>query len=76
MEASLRRFAHYDYWDDKVRRSVIFDARADILVYGMGESATLEAADRLRDGKPLRGIRGTAVIADKAPEGAVAPAVV
>lgn len=42
----------------------------------MGESATLEAADRLRDGKPLRGIRGTAVIADKAPEGAVAPAVV
>ena len=71
MEASLRRFAHYDYWDDKVRRSVIFDARADILVYGMGESATLEAADRLRDGKPLRGIRGTAVIADKAPEGAV-----
>ena len=71
MEASLRRFAHYDYWDDKVRRSVIFDARADILVYGMGESATLEAADRLRDGKPLRGIRGTAVIADKAPEGAL-----
>ena len=71
LEASLRRFAHYDYWDDKVRRSVIFDARADILVYGMGESATLEAADRLRDGKPLRGIRGTAVIADKAPEGAV-----
>ena len=49
MEASLRRFAHYDYWDDKVRRSVIFDARADILVYGMGESATLEAADRLRE---------------------------
>ena len=36
MEASLRRFAHYDYWDDKVRRSVLFDARADILVYGMG----------------------------------------
>ena len=71
LEASLRRFAHYDYWDDKVRRSVLFDARADILVYGMGERATLEAADRLRDGKPLRGIRGTAVIADKAPEGAV-----
>ena len=71
MEASLRRFAHYDYWDDKVRRSVLFDARADILVYGMGERATLEAANRLRGGKPLRGIRGTAVIADKAPEGAV-----
>ena len=71
MEASLRRFAHYDYWDNKVRRSVIFDGRADILVYGMGETATLEAANRLRDGKSLRGIRGTAIIAPKAPEGAV-----
>ena len=74
MEASLRRFAHYDYWDDKVRRSVIFDARADILVYGMGESATLEAADAsAATASPCADIRGTAVIADKAPEGAVHP---
>ncbi|MBQ0134067.1 MAG: YgiQ family radical SAM protein [Clostridiales bacterium] len=71
MEASLRRFAHYDYWDDKVRRSVIFDARADILVYGMGESATEEIARRLRDGEELSGIPGTAVIRSEAPEGAL-----
>ena len=47
LEASLRRFAHYDYWDDRVRRSILFDAPADLLVYGMGESATVEIARRL-----------------------------
>lgn len=47
LEASLRRFAHYDYWEDKVRRSILFDAPADLLVYGMGESATAEIARRL-----------------------------
>ena len=71
MEASLRRFAHYDYWEDKVRRSVLLDARADILVYGMGETATREAADRLRDGRPLRGIRGTCTVEKEAPREAV-----
>ena len=71
LEASLRRFAHYDYWEDKVRRSVLFDARADILIYGMGETATLEAADRMRDHRPLLGIRGSCVALDKAPRGAV-----
>ena len=71
MEASLRRFAHYDYWDDKVRRSVIFDAKADILVYGMGETATEEIARRLRSGEDLAGIPGTAVIRKDAPEGAL-----
>jgi len=63
LEASLRRFAHYDYWDDKVRRSILFDAQADLLVYGMGERATREIADRLRRGEPvaaLKDIRGTA----------------
>ena len=64
LEASLRRFAHYDYWDDKVRRSVIFDARADLLVYGMGESAAREIARRLKKKEPLTGIRGTCYIAD------------
>ena len=49
IEASLRRMAHYDYWDDKVRRSILLDAKADILVYGMGESAVLEIARRLSD---------------------------
>ena len=42
LEASLRRFAHYDYWSDKVRRSILFDSRADILMYGMGEKSIVE----------------------------------
>ena len=71
LEASLRRFAHYDYWDNKVRRSVLADAKADILVYGMGEKATAECARRLRDGKPLRGIRGTCIFESAAPRDAV-----
>ncbi len=65
LEASLRRFAHYDYWDDKVRRSVIFDAKADLLVYGMGETATREIAGRLDRGEDISSIRdvpGTAYI--------------
>ncbi len=53
IEASLRRFAHYDYWDNKVRRSVMFDARANVLIYGMGEKAIVRLADMLRDGKDL-----------------------
>ena len=74
LEASLRRFAHYDYWDDKVRRSVIFDAKADLLSYGMGEYATIEIARRLKKKQPVSGmtdIRGTAFIAAEAPEDAV-----
>jgi len=71
LEASLRRFAHYDYWEDKVRRSVLVDARADILIYGMGETATLQAADRMRDGRPLYGIRGSCVMLQKPPKDAV-----
>ncbi len=66
LEASLRRFAHYDYWDDKVRRSILFDAQADLLVYGMGERATREIAKRLSKGEPvenLTDIRGTAYAA-------------
>lgn len=66
IEASLRRFAHYDFWEDKVRRSIIFDAKADLLVYGMGERPLLDLAQRLRQGEPfgeIRHIRGTACIA-------------
>ena len=65
LEASLRRFAHYDYWDDKVRRSALADAGADILVYGMGEYATREIARRLKKKEPVSSmtdIRGTAVL--------------
>jgi len=65
LEASLRRFAHYDYWSDKVRRSVLLDAKADLLVYGMGEYAIREIAARLQSATPvdeIRDIRGTATI--------------
>ena len=55
IEASLRRVVHYDYWEDKIRRSILFDAKADILVYGMGELQILEIADRLADEKPCEG---------------------
>ena len=74
LEASLRRFAHYDYWQDKIRRSVIFDAKADLLTYGMGEYATIEIARRLKRGEDISAmhdIRGTAYIGSEAPEGAV-----
>ena len=66
LEASLRRFAHYDYWDDAVRRSILFDAQADLLVYGMGERATREIACALARGEPgesLTAVRGTAYAA-------------
>lgn len=56
LEASLRRFAHYDYWDDRVRRSILVDARADILSYGMGEKSILAIARLLDKGVPVRKI--------------------
>jgi uncharacterized radical SAM protein YgiQ len=64
IEASLRRIAHYDYWSDSVRRSILFDAKADLLVYGMGEYALLEAVRQLEAGvqAPETAIPGTAVI--------------
>ncbi len=60
IEASLRRFAHYDYWSDSVRRSMLTDSRADLLVFGMGELASLEIARRLADGAPVSSIRDIA----------------
>lgn len=57
IEASLRRFAHYDYWDNRVRRSVLVDSKADLLSYGMGERSVIEIADRLNAGIPVREIR-------------------
>lgn len=62
LEASLRRFAHYDYWEDKVRPSILFDSKADLLSFGMGERQTVEIADRLNNGediKQLTDIKGT-----------------
>lgn len=64
IEASLRRIAHYDYWSDTVRRSILLDAKADILVYGMGERPVWEIARRLAAGESIatiRDVRGTAV---------------
>jgi len=65
MEASMRRLAHYDYWSDKVRRSMLLDSKADILVYGMGEKQILEIAWCLKNNegkKSLDNIRGTVVV--------------
>ena len=62
VEASLRRFAHYDYWDDKVRPSILIDSDADLLMYGMGEKHIVEIADRLAQGEhisQLTDIKGT-----------------
>ena len=72
IEASLRRIAHYDYWQDKVRRSILLDARADLLLYGNAERAVVELAHRLAAGEPvaqIRDIRGTAFVRRDTPEG-------
>src|SRR4051794_37047912 len=69
IEASLRRIAHYDYWSDKVRRSILFDAKADLLIFGMGERPVWEVADRMRRGEridQLRDVRGTAYLINDA----------
>ena len=72
IEASLRRIAHYDYWSDKVRRSVLLDAKADLLVYGNAERALVEIAHRAAAGehpKAMHDLRGTAFIGKGVPEG-------
>ena len=68
IEASLRRIVHYDYWSNQLRRSLIFDAKADILSYGMGEKSMLELAKNIRDGKDFRNIRGLAYISKEPKE--------
>ena len=65
LEASLRRVAHYDYWQDKIRPSMLLDTKADILVYGMGERPTPECFRRFASGGSLAGIRGTARLLGK-----------
>jgi len=69
IEASLRRIAHYDYWSDSIRRSVLFDSKADAIVYGMAELSTLELAQSIKDGKDWKGIRGICYASSKIPEG-------
>jgi len=72
IEASLRRIAHYDYWQDKVRRSILLDSRADILLFGNAERAVVEVARRMDMGESitdLRDVRGTAFVRKDTPEG-------
>ncbi len=72
IEASLRRIAHYDYWQDKVRRSILMDAAADLLLYGNAERAVVEVAHRLAQGEAiahLTDVRGTAFIRQDTPDG-------
>ncbi|BAZ97987.1 YgiQ family radical SAM protein [Dehalococcoides mccartyi] len=63
IEASLRRIAHYDFWTDRIRPSILFDAKADYLLYGMAEKAVLELATALKNGTEVRDIRGLCYIA-------------
>jgi len=67
IEASLRRVAHYDYWTDRIRRSILFDAKADYLVYGMGEKTVLELAGTLKRGGDPSILRGLCYIAGNLP---------
>ena len=65
LEASLRRFAHYDYWDDAIRPSILIDSKADLLTFGMGENQTIEIANRLNNGEnisQMRDILGTCYV--------------
>lgn len=71
IEASLRRFAHYDYWSDRVRKSMLVDSQADLLIYGMSEKQIVEVANALNDGfepKYIRHVNGTCYIADSKDE--------
>lgn len=73
IEASLRRFSHYDYWSNKVRRSILLDSKADILIYGMGERQILEICKRLKDGKSFKSMKdipGTSIRTQVKPENA------
>jgi uncharacterized radical SAM protein YgiQ len=71
IEASLRRIAHYDYWSDKIRRSILLDSRADLLLYGNAERAIVEVAHRLATGESIhsiRDLRGTAFVRKRVPD--------
>lgn len=74
IEASLRRFAHYDYWSDTVRRSILMDSKADVLIYGMGEKQIREIAEALDKDqlqKRLPAIKGICYVANTVPENAI-----
>ncbi len=66
IEASLRRIAHYDYWTDSIRKSILFDSKADYLIYGMAEKTILEVADNLKHGRELNSIRSLCYVSKNA----------
>ena len=72
IEASLRRIAHYDFWSDQVRRSILFDAKADYLVYGMGENTVRDLADLLRAGRRVTDLKGICYAAGEKKDGFLA----
>jgi uncharacterized radical SAM protein YgiQ len=65
IEASLRRIAHYDFWADSIRSSILFDAKADYLLYGMADKSVIQLADAIKSGEDAREIRGLCYIASK-----------
>ena len=69
IEASLRRVAHYDFWDDAIRRSILFDAKADYLLYGMAERSVVQLADALKKREDVKTIRGLCYVAQEPPGG-------
>ncbi|HVN71814.1 MAG TPA: YgiQ family radical SAM protein, partial [Desulfomonilia bacterium] len=69
IEASLRRIAHYDFWSDGIRRSILFDAKADVLVYGMGEYPVAELAKRMSRKEDFRDMQGICYISREKPDG-------
>jgi uncharacterized radical SAM protein YgiQ len=71
VEASLRRITHYDFKDNALRRSVLFDAKADIIIYGMGEKSSLELASALKDGKEWKNIKGICYISKEKPDNSI-----
>jgi uncharacterized radical SAM protein YgiQ len=67
-EATLRRFPHYDYWQNRLRKSILLDTRANILIYGNGEKPILEIAKRINQEKNIQDIKGTCIISKEVPE--------
>ena len=71
VEASLRRIAHYDFWSDSIRRSILLDSKADAIIFGMAELSTLEIATRMRDGEDWHDIRGICFASSEKPQDAI-----
>ncbi len=69
IEASLRRIAHYDFWSNKVRKSILFDSKADVLVYGMAERSIIELATAIKNGKSIKEIQGICYISKEPIDG-------